>query len=78
MKTATFFIKGMNDDSDVSKVSHALHDVWGIRKAEVSLNLNKATLSYDEAASSLEDFEQAIMDSGFEAEMDNREGGVHG
>jgi copper chaperone len=68
MKTYTFSVNGMNDQADTEKVNQALHDVWGIRKAEVNLNTGEATFSFDEKAASLVDFKKAILDSGFEFE----------
>jgi copper chaperone len=64
-------VQGIVGLSDADKVSHALNEVWGIRKVEVSAELGEATISYDEKAASLQDFQQAILDSGFEMRDDN-------
>ncbi len=52
---------------DEVKVSKALHDVWGIRNAKINVQTKEAIISYDEKAGSLQDFQQAIIDIGYEA-----------
>ncbi|PTX61840.1 copper chaperone [Melghirimyces profundicolus] len=66
MVTKTIRVQGMVDPNDTDKVSHALHEVWGVRKVDVSLNRGEATVSYDEHAASFADFQQALLDQGFE------------
>ncbi|WP_082234569.1 cation transporter [Halobacillus massiliensis] len=66
MKEVTFHIEGMTDASDAEKVKGAVNEVWGIRKAGVSDDLNKLTISYNEEAGSLVDFTQAIRACGYE------------
>lgn len=56
----------MKSPEDAERVSKVLHDVWGIRKVEVQLDKGEATISYNEDAASFQDFQQAIVDSGFE------------
>jgi copper chaperone CopZ len=58
-------VEGMKDQDDVTKVLHALNEVWGVRKAEVSLENKVANFTYDEKAASQEDFLQAVKDTGF-------------
>lgn len=66
MMTKTMVIQGMDDQDDVKRVNHALHEVWGVSKVEVSLNNKEATISYDETAASFHDFEQAVQELGFD------------
>ncbi|WP_085524566.1 heavy-metal-associated domain-containing protein [Tuberibacillus sp. Marseille-P3662] len=68
MKTFNLSIKGMQDSSDAEKVDAVLHDVWGIRKAEVNLETGQAGISYDENAGAVEDFKQAVHELGFEVD----------
>lgn len=37
MVTKTIAIRGMDDQEDADKVSHALHEVWGINKRRRSV-----------------------------------------
>jgi copper chaperone CopZ len=52
--------------ADEEKINHALHDVWGVRNVKLNPEKGEAVISFDEKAASFTDFEQAIMDSGFE------------
>ncbi|MFZ3580157.1 heavy-metal-associated domain-containing protein [Virgibacillus sp. DJP39] len=52
---------------DESKVSEALHDVWGVRNVKINVQSKEAIISFDENAGSLDDFQQAVMDIGYEA-----------
>lgn len=52
---------------DEKKISDALHDVWGVRNVKINVQTKEAIISYDEDAGSLEDFQQAIIDVGYEA-----------
>ncbi|WP_301168800.1 heavy-metal-associated domain-containing protein [Brevibacillus nitrificans] len=76
MHTDRIPVQGMNDEQDAEKVNKALHDVWGILKAEVSLSKGEALISYDENAAQLVDFQQAIRDSGYD--VANYDGPFHG
>ncbi|UFJ41721.1 heavy-metal-associated domain-containing protein [Brevibacillus humidisoli] len=71
MMTRNIVVQGMADQQDADKVSHALREVWGIRKVDVSLDKGEATFTYDENAASFEDFQQAILDCGFEIYTEN-------
>lgn len=71
MVTETIVIQGMDDQEDADKVSHALHEVWGINKAEVSLARKEAVFTYDESAASFRDFQQAVLDLGFEVKRED-------
>ncbi|GEB31455.1 heavy metal-associated domain-containing protein [Brevibacillus sp. FSL K6-0770] len=69
MHTEKIPVQGMRDEQDAQKVNDALHNVWGIRQAEVSLAKGEALVSYDEKAASLIDFQQAIRDLGYEVAL---------
>jgi copper chaperone CopZ len=67
VETKTIRVPGLNDESSAQQVRHALNEVWGIRAIqEVSLARQEVTFQYDEHASSMRDFEQALLESGFE------------
>lgn len=65
MKTMTISIKGMQNSEDLKLAKEALNNVWGVDQVEVSLERSEARLTYDEAAASDIDFEQALVDEGF-------------
>ncbi|MFC0271085.1 heavy-metal-associated domain-containing protein [Metabacillus herbersteinensis] len=71
----TLLLKKMNTEEDAKRISEILHDVWGIRNVEIQLDTGKATVSYDEDAASIQDFQQAITDSGH-YEVINEEGPI--
>jgi copper chaperone len=73
--TKTISLKKLNTDEDAKRISQILHDVWGIRKVEVQLDKSEATISFDENAASIQDFQQAITDSGY-FEVTNEEGPI--
>ncbi|MFY4777400.1 heavy-metal-associated domain-containing protein [Metabacillus sp. RGM 3146] len=65
MKSGVIKVEGLQTQNDADKVAQALHAVWGIRRAEVSLNSSEATFTYDENAANDIDFHQAITEAGF-------------
>ncbi|MCQ6277558.1 cation transporter [Bacillus sp. V3B] len=65
MITRTISIPKMSK-ADEEKMNHALHDVWGVRNIKLNPDKGEAVISYDEKAASFIDFEQAIIDCGFE------------
>lgn len=71
----TIVLKKMNTQEDADRISSILHDVWGVRRVEVQLDKGEATISYDEDAASIHDFQQAITDSGY-YEVENEEGPI--
>jgi copper chaperone CopZ len=73
MKTATIRVQGMADENDKQKVSRALLEVWGVRGVNVDLEKREAAFTYDELAAKYMDFQQAILDSGFEIYTQNGE-----
>ncbi|MCY8233047.1 heavy-metal-associated domain-containing protein [Priestia endophytica] len=64
MENGFLKIEGMRDENDVNKVLHALNEVWGVSRVEVSLANRMVTFSYDEKAASQDDFLQAVKDTG--------------
>lgn len=71
MKTETIPIGGALDHKTAQQISEALHDVWGVRNVKVDLEQGTATISYDEKAAALQDFEQALIDSGIDIDPTN-------
>lgn len=65
MQTGVIKVEGLVTQQDADKVLHALHEVWGIRRAEMNLTNHEATFTYDEKAASYQDFQQAVLDTGF-------------
>lgn len=72
MKTGMFQVKGLSSNEDANKILEALHHVWGVRRAEVNENTGNARFSFDDSAASLHDFQQAIIEAGFEVEQGNQ------
>lgn len=66
MENGVFVIKDMVNQQGADKVLNALLEVWGIERAEVNLNKSNVVFSYDERMASYHDFEQAIIDTGYE------------
>ena len=66
MQTGKIRIEGVQTRQDVNKALKVLNEVWGIRDVTLSLNTGEATIQYDETAASFHDFEQAVIDSGFD------------
>jgi copper chaperone len=64
--TKTIAIPQMRNEQDADKVSRALREVWGIKSAEVSWERQEATVLFDELAASFHDFQEALLESGFE------------
>ncbi|WP_251550852.1 heavy-metal-associated domain-containing protein [Neobacillus muris] len=66
MQKGSLKVEGMNSQTDANKVLHALNEVWGVREAEVNLSRSEAVFSFNEQAASYQDFEQAIIDLGYQ------------
>ncbi|PLS09557.1 heavy-metal-associated domain-containing protein [Neobacillus cucumis] len=66
METRVVTIKNMANQQDANKVLEAIEHVWGNTQAEIDLSKGKAIYSFDENMASGQDFEQAIMDLGYE------------
>ncbi|KHD84326.1 heavy-metal-associated domain-containing protein [Heyndrickxia ginsengihumi] len=54
-------------EEDEKKIREALYDVWGVRDVELNTETGEATISYNEQSGSIQDFQQAIIDLGYEA-----------
>ncbi|MDR4947972.1 heavy-metal-associated domain-containing protein [Neobacillus cucumis] len=66
METRVLSIKNMANQQDADKVLKAIEHVWGYTQAEIDLSKGQAKYSYDEKMASSQDFEQAILDLGYE------------
>lgn len=66
MEEAVVTIKNMQNQTDADKVLSALEHVWGIGRVEVDLQRNKAIFTFDNRMASLQDFERALLDTGYE------------
>jgi copper chaperone len=65
LQTGKIKIEGVQTSQDVNKALKVLNEVGGIRNVTLSLT-GEATIQYDETAASFHDFEQAVIDSGFD------------
>ncbi|MEK4028192.1 MULTISPECIES: heavy metal-associated domain-containing protein [Bacillaceae] len=63
-------LKNKLTQQEAEKASQALESVWGVRRTEVNPASGEAVFSYNEEAASYTDFQQALLDSGFEIEED--------
>jgi copper chaperone len=66
MQTATIRIKGMTCMGCVNSIKNILKNIPGIAQSEVTLDPAQATIQYDPAHTSLNQFKEAIIDAGFE------------
>jgi copper chaperone CopZ len=65
MKT-TIQVVGLNNEQKVQQADRALRDVWGILSVEeINVPRSEVTFTYDEKAAQLQDFYQALQESGF-------------
>jgi len=58
-------ISNLDSQEDAKKITQAVLDVWGITEAKASPAQKNISFSYDERMASEQDFEQAIIESGF-------------
>ncbi|RKD25072.1 hypothetical protein BEP19_04420 [Ammoniphilus oxalaticus] len=65
MKIKKLSIQGMHEQKDVELIKGALLDVWGVRQVEINLPQAEAKVSYNDAAASAIDIEQAVIDQGY-------------
>ncbi|PLS18245.1 copper chaperone [Bacillus sp. M6-12] len=70
METGVFVVKDMVSQKDADTIMNALLEVWGVSRAEVNLSKNQAMFTYDKRMASAIDFEQAILDSGYQIAHD--------
>lgn len=75
MKTEKISILHIKPE-DEPRLLEILNKVWGIRSAQVDSQQNEAIISFNDAAGSLGDFEQAIQNLGYETKrVQHDEGG---
>ncbi|SFV06006.1 heavy-metal-associated domain-containing protein [Alicyclobacillus macrosporangiidus] len=68
MATATITVKGMTCSGCVNSVTKALKDVEGVQEASVDLQGQKATVTFDEAKTTVAKLKEAIEDAGYDTE----------
>ncbi|RFU67698.1 copper chaperone [Peribacillus saganii] len=75
METGMFVVKDMVSQEDANTIMNALLEVWGVSRAEVNLSKGEAMFTYDKRMASAIDFEQAILDSGYQIAHDQHNPG---
>ena len=65
MATATITVKGMTCGGCVNSVTKALKGVNGVQEANVDLEGQKATVTFDEAKTSVDALKEAVEDAGY-------------
>ncbi|GGI96632.1 hypothetical protein GCM10010885_02920 [Alicyclobacillus cellulosilyticus] len=68
MTTATITVKGMTCSGCVNSVTKALKGVAGVEEARVDLQSQTATVTFDEAKTSVAELKAAIEEAGYETE----------
>ncbi|MCM3473496.1 MULTISPECIES: heavy-metal-associated domain-containing protein [Brevibacillus] len=68
MQNKTIHIQGMTDQDAAKRVQSIIRDVWGVRQVHVDTARGEVQVLFDEKAASIRDFEQAIIDGGFQVE----------
>lgn len=66
METLTLNIKGMTCGGCVKSVTSVLKNIKGVSGVEVSLEQNRATISYDPVQVKPAQFKSAIEDAGYD------------
>jgi copper ion binding protein len=66
METTVVRIDGMTCSGCVASVTRVLQAIAGVAHVDVSLEQKQATIEYDAALASTEQFHKAIEDAGFE------------
>lgn len=66
METLTVNIKGMTCGGCVNSVKGVLEKISGVSSVDVSLEQNRAIISFDPAQAKPEQFKSAIEDAGFD------------
>lgn len=66
METLTLNIKGMTCGGCVASISNVLKQISGVSSAEVSLEQNRAVISFDPLKVKPAQFKSAIEDAGFD------------
>ncbi len=68
MTTASITVKGMSCEGCVNSVTKALKAVDGVIEANVDLEGEKATVTFDEARTNVDVLKQAVEDAGYDVE----------
>jgi copper chaperone CopZ len=63
--TRAIKVKEINE-RNADEINRILHDIWGVRQVEVNVDTREAVVSFNEKSASLVDFEQALIDSGYQ------------
>lgn len=66
MERTQFGVKGMTCDNCVNSVTNALKQVNGVKLAKVSLEDEKAEVTFDPAATSVNALREAVKAAGYE------------
>lgn len=66
METQHLSVTGMTCRGCVESVTRALQAICGVKTADVSLAVGSATIEFDEQLTSLDDFEQAVKQAGYD------------
>ncbi|KUO97294.1 heavy-metal-associated domain-containing protein [Ferroacidibacillus organovorans] len=66
MAVATIEVQGMTCQGCVKSVTKALQAVDGVTSADVSLEKNQATVTYEEGKATVSDLKLAIEDAGYD------------
>jgi copper chaperone len=66
MQTTTIKIEGMTCMGCVNSVKNVLEKISGVSSAEVSLEQGQVMIQYDQEKTSMDQFNRAIEDAGFE------------
>ncbi|WP_206915830.1 heavy-metal-associated domain-containing protein [Alicyclobacillus suci] len=68
MATATITVKGMTCGGCVNSVTKALKAVDGVQEANVDLQGQNATVTFDDSKTSVAALKEAVEDAGYDAE----------
>ncbi|WP_026975099.1 heavy-metal-associated domain-containing protein [Alicyclobacillus contaminans] len=66
MTTTTIVVKGMTCGGCVNAVTKALQNVDGVQEAKVDLEGQTATVTFDEAKTSVEALKAAVEEAGYD------------
>lgn len=66
MERTAFSVKGMTCENCVASVTRALKQVPGVKLAKVSLDTEKAEVTYDPGATSVDALKAAVKEAGYE------------
>ena len=68
MAVATIEVKGMTCDGCVNSVTRALKAVPGVQSADVSLEKQRAVVTFEDGKASVADLKQAVEDAGYDVD----------